>query len=346
MAVKINDIAKHAHVSAMSVSRYLNTPQKVSEKTKLKIITAMKELNYQPNKIAKSLAMNKSYIIGVIIPDIKNPFFSSCIHTIEGYMSYLNFNILLCNSEEDSQKESEYLDLLLTRKVDGVIIFPISSNSAIRLKKTKTPFVLVDRKFDDVETDYITVDHCSGALLAVEHLIKLGHKKIGFINGPGHLFPYAERNRGYRKALTQHNIQIDPRYIKECAPVQHAGYEVALEILKLPDPPTAFFLGNNLISVGAIKAAYDLNLNIPDDISIVAFDKLPSNDIIRPKITCISQPVEFIATNAAMLLIGKIEKTGFKNIQKVTLKPELIVGESCSSLDKVQLNLSSGSYYN
>ncbi len=331
MAIRISDIAKHAQVSTMSVSRYLNTPQKVAEKTKLKIITAMKELNYQPDKIAKSIAANKSFIIGVIIPDIKNPFFSSCIHTIEGYMNYLNFNILLCNSEEDSEKESKYLDLLLTRNVDGIIIFPISVNSVIRLKHTKTPFVLVDRRFADVETDYITVDHCSGAVAAMEHLIKLGHRNIAFINGPGALFPYAERYRGYCKALKHHNIPLDDALIRECAPMQHAGYDAALDLFQQGDRPTAVFLGNNLISVGAIKAIYDLNLKIPGDISIVAFDQLPSSDIIRPKITCISQPVEFIATNAAMLLIGKIEKTGYKNVQKVTLKPELIHGQSCCS---------------
>ena len=338
MAIRISDIAKHAQVSAMSVSRYLNTPQKVAEKTKLKIINAMKELNYQPNKIAKSIAMNKSFIIGVIIPDIKNPFFSSCIHTIEGYMNYLNFNILLCNSEEDSEKESNYLDLLLTRNVDGIIIFPVSPNSVIRLKHTQIPFVLVDRRFTDIETDFITVDHCSGAQAAVEHLINLGHRRIGFINGPVSLFPYAERYRGYRKALKHHNIGFDENLIRQCAPVQHEGYDAAVNLLESEDRPTALFMGNNLISIGAIKAIYDKYLKIPSDISVVAFDQLPSNDIIRPRITCVSQPVEFIATNAAMLLIGKIEKTGYKNVQKVTLKPELIPGESCCAPKRQNAN--------
>jgi LacI family transcriptional regulator len=328
----IKDIAKHAGVSIMTVSRYFNYPDKVTEKTRKFIEKAIKKLNYQPNEIARSLITKKTHTIGVVVPDIRNPFFSAIFHEIENYVNPFHYNILLCNTQEDGDEELRYLKILLSRSVDGIIIAPVSARAVSFMNINKVPYVLVDRKFDEFETDYIGCDHYNGMLEAVNYLIENGHRNIAIINGPGHLYSFAQRSKAYQDAMTKAGLA---RFMKYSPSVEitttDSSYEKAIEILSQPNRPTALIACNNNIGVGALKAIKQLNLIIPDDISFLVFDKIIHHDIIVPKICCLAQPVEFIGRNAAAFLLNKLTN---KNVplQRVTIKTEFITGDSCKSI--------------
>ncbi|MDW7695110.1 LacI family DNA-binding transcriptional regulator [Flammeovirgaceae bacterium SG7u.111] len=328
----IKEIAQQAGVSTMTVSRYFNNPEKLSEKAKEKIKKVINEIDYQPNEIARSMRAKKTLLVGVVIPDIRNPFFNHCYYAIEEYFNKLGYSILLCNSKEDPVEELKYIKLLSARQVDGIILMPVSEESIEVLVRKKKSYVLVDRVFEGVKGNYIIGDHYKGAFDAVSHLTALGHKKVGIIKGGNHLFPYAERYRGYVAALEVCGIPLTADLVKEALPEQTTAYECMNELLSLPkgSRPTAIFACNNLMCQGAIKSIYEHGLKIPDDISIISFDPLPAHEILKPAITCVAQPVYELGEKAAELLYQKLIGEGEED-KHLVIKPELIHGDSCSS---------------
>jgi LacI family transcriptional regulator len=328
----IKDIAKHAGVSIMTVSRYFNYPDKVTEKTRKRVEKAIKKLNYRPNEIARSMITKKTYTLGIVLPDIRNPFFGTIFHEIEKYVKPFRYNLLLCNTQEDGDEELRYLKILLSRSVDGIIIAPVSVSAVGFLNGSHVPFVLVDRKFEEFETDYIGCDHYNGMYETVSYLIEKGHRNIAIINGPGHLYSFAQRSKAYRDAMTRAGLA---QYMKYSPTVDITttdnAYAKAVEILSHSGRPTALIASNNMIGMGALKAIKYLNLNIPNDISFLVFDKITHHDIIVPKICCVAQPVEFIGMNAAAFLLNKLMHKDVP-LQQVTIKTEFIPGESCKTI--------------
>jgi LacI family transcriptional regulator len=328
----IKDIAKHAGVSIMTVSRYFNYPEKVTEKTRKRITKAIEILNYRPNEIARSMITRKTYTLGVVVPDIRNPFFSAIFHEIEKYVKPFRYNLLLCNTQEDGDEELRYLKILLSRSVDGIIIAPVSVKAVDFLNSNNVPFVLVDRKFDEFETDYIGCDHYNGMLDAVNFLIGKGHRNIAIIHGPNHLYPFAQRSNAFLDAMTAAGLL---QFLKFSPTVEitttDSAYEKAIEILSHSDRPTALIASNNIIGIGALKAIKYLDFIIPRDISFLVFDRITHYDMISPKICCVVQPVEFIGSNAAAFLINRLTNTDIP-LQRVTIKAEFIAGESCRSI--------------
>lgn len=328
----INDLAKASGVSVMTISRYFNQPGKVSERTKKKIEAAIEKVNYQPNAIARSLITKKSYTIGVVVPDIRNPFFNTIYHEIDQYVKPLGYNLLLCNTQENPEEEINALKTLLSRSVDGVIISPVSIKAVEFLQKRKSAFVLVDRKFDGIETAYIGCDHYNGMREAVEYLIRLGHRDIALISGSEKLYPFAKRTQAYKDVLEINSIPFNPDFLFNVDITNpQKAYDVAFEILDADKLPTAVVAANNNIGTGALKAFFEKGISIPDDLSFLVFDKITGYDLIKPQITCVVQPIEFMGKNAAGFLLDMLKNENAK-ISRALILPEIVQGESCKRI--------------
>jgi LacI family transcriptional regulator len=327
----IVDIAKRANVSVMTVSRVLNNPEIVSDKTIKKIHKIMDNLGYQPSQIARSLVKKRTNTIGVIMPDIKNTFFNNLFRHIEDYASSHDFNLLLCNTDEEPEKEMKYIKLLQSQRVDGILIIPCSSSSIKYLIKSGIKFISVDRVHHNFNTDFIATDHYLGAYEATEHLIKLGHTKIAVLKGSGVLFPDIERFRGFLNAMKRYKFPVAKDLILNCEFDEALAYNAVKELHSRKEKPTAIFAFNSLMMIGAIKTLQALNKKIPGDVSLICFDEIPGYDIFEPKITCITQPVEELGNLAIKHLIDKI-KHPKNSRKKILLKPRLIVGQSCKQI--------------
>jgi LacI family transcriptional regulator len=328
----IKDLAEHADVSVMTISRYFNKPEKVSSKTKLLIEKAISEINYTPNDIARSMVTGRTNTIGVVVPDIRNAFFTELIHNIEEYLSQVNYNILLSNTREDENEELRYIDILLARKVDGLIVAPVSRKSVKLLKKKHQHFVLVDRHFHLNGVNCIACDHYQGMRDALEYLVSLGHTNIGMLEGPKHIFSFAERARAYSDLVKEKVISSNINYIKPTG-IQdfEESYLRTLELLNMQTKPSAIVTSNNIMGVGALKAIKSLNLGIPEDISFITFDRINCSELISPELAYIEQPIDIIGRSAAAMLFNELGSEETKpETRKIFIKPEIKFGASCN----------------
>lgn len=328
----IFDVAEKAKVSVITVSRLLNNPKIVSERTAKKITAAMEELHYQPSQIARSLVKKRTNTIGVIMSDIKNTFFNNWFRIIEDYASNHGFNLVLCNTDEDPAREMKYIKLLQSQRVDGIIIVPGSEKSVDYLIKSRIHFILVDRVLRPHKANYVSTDHYAGAFEATEYLIGLGHEKIAVLKGPGVLYPDTERYAGFEDAMVKHRKKIDEDLVINCEFNELKGYEATIKILGQNKKPSAIFSFNSKMMNGSIRAVQNLGMSIPEDISLICFDEITGYDIFKPKITCITQPIKTLGEDSIIFLIERIKKADSSKPLKEVIKPKLIIGESCKKL--------------
>jgi LacI family transcriptional regulator len=330
--VTIFDIAKKAKVSVVTVSRLLNNPGIVSSRTSAKIYGIMEELNYQPSQIARSMVSKRTNTIGVIMPDIKNTLFNNWFRFIEDYATSHGFNLLLCNTDEDAVKELNYIRLLQSQRVDGIIIAPGNKESVEYLLKSNMRFVLFDRLYEFSKINYVTTDHYQGAFDATEYLVKLGHKKIAVLRGSGALYPDTQRYSGFEDAMKKHKLKIYPELILNCNFTEEIACKKAPDLFKHPDKPTAVFSFNSLMTTGIIKAFQRMEISVPENISLLSFDEIPGQEIFKPKITHINQPVNSLGEETISALINMIKHPDKKKRTKISLKPRLVIGDSCIPL--------------
>jgi LacI family transcriptional regulator len=330
--VTIFDVAEKACVSVNTVSRLLNNPQVVSQQTADKINLIMDELNYQPSQVARSLVKKRTNIIGVIVPNIKNTFFNSFFRLVQDLSNTHNYNLILCNTDEDSNKEIKIIKLLQSQRVAGIMIAPCSVQSVEYLKNSSLPFVLIDRVPKKIRASFVTTDHCRGAFDLTKHLINLGHKKIAVLKGSGVLFPDVERFRGYTEAMKEYNLEVRKEFIINCEFDEIKAHKAVLGLLTRKEKPTAIFSFNGLMTFGAIKAIQSLDLRIPHNVSVVCFDEIPGYKIFNPKITHVIQPIEELGKEAVSILIEQIENKGTSKQVKIFRKPELVIGDSCRKI--------------
>jgi len=328
----IFDVAKKAGVSVMTVSRTLNSPGKVSLKTRKKITRAMEALGYEPNQIARSLVKSKTHILGIIMPDIKNTFFNSWFREVEQVARSMGYNLLLCNTDEDVEHELQSVRLMLGQRVDGIVIVPHARESVLPIQRSQRPFILVDRFLDDIEADAVSTDHYAGAVEATEYLLSLGHRSIAVLRGPGILFPDVERYRGFADAMKKWEVPIDPRLVRNCEFQEAIAYQTTKDLLSRTPAPTAVFSFNSLMTIGVMKALSDLDLRIPDDLSIITYDQIPGYSIVTPTITYIQQPIEILGREATRIILQRIERKGSEEIVRTLIPPKLVVGTSCRDL--------------
>ncbi len=335
----LQTIADIVNVSRSTVSRVLNNKWKkygISQVTAEKITSLAKDLNYLKNEAARSLREKKTFTIGVIVRDITNPFYSQVIKFVESDLYTKGYTIIICNTGYDLDRENGHITVLLSRRVDGIILSPIqkSIENIFKIKDRNVPLALFDCKIDDLNADYILVDNEAGTMEAVNYLIDQGHKKIVYIGGN----PYDSNNQlryaGYRNSLSLASLSIPDHYVKHGNYSFKHGYEAAIELLRSNNVPTAFFAANNRIMLGVCKGILDCGLQIPDDISIIGFDDFETATMLPSPLTVIRQPLQEMALNAVDLLLTRIDnKTN--NIPYVTsmLKTEFVLRNSTRKIN-------------
>jgi DNA-binding LacI/PurR family transcriptional regulator len=286
-------------------------------------------LGYRPSRLAVGLRTGKSRVFGLIISDIGNPYFASVVRGIEDIAYANGYSLILCNSDEDPEKEELYINVFLESAVAGAIIACAREDTMCgeNLLDAGIPIVAMDRRITNSDVDTVVTDNFKGAYDAVVHLIEQGHRRIGFIGGPIHTTTGKERWEGYRKALSDHGCELIADLIKVGNFKQWSGQEAAQELLAQTDGPTALFTANNLMTLGALNAIHESGLKIPDEIAIVGFDDLPWAQSLDPPLTAVEQPAYELGRIAADLLINRIIDPE-KPITTVTLDTNLIVRRS------------------
>jgi DNA-binding LacI/PurR family transcriptional regulator len=322
---RIKDVATRAGVSVATVSRVLNQNPRVKPHLRERVLQAMAELDYRPSGIARNMRNQSARVIGLIISDIQNPFFTALVRAVEDVAYENQYTVLLCNSDEDPQKEQLYADVLSTERVAGVIIVPTSRDSCIPLLSRHIPVVMADRKVAGPATDSVTLDNIGGAYQATAHLIGLGHRRIGLVAAPLHVSVGLERRQGYEKALREHGIPLDESVIRTGNFKESGGYRAASELLDLDPRPTAIFAINNLMTMGTLQAIHERGLRIPEDISVIGFDDMPWLPLLVPPLTAVRQPVYQIGAEAARLLFRRMREGPQKPVETIVLQPELII---------------------
>lgn len=328
----LNDVAALAGVSIATVSRVINNSDKVVPETRAAVKKAMDELDYQPNRVARRLRQKggRRHLLGLILPDIQNPFFAELARGVEDVAYANQFAVLLCNSDENLKKEAFYLDVMKAESVDGVILPPIAERdpAVLKLAQSGMPIVSVDRALNSTLVDTVEVDNFQGAYEAVEHLIKLGHKRIGLIAGRTNLSTSRERRRGYEEALNVAGLPLKPEFIRVGDNKQASGRALAEELLDLTPRPTALFVSNNLMAVGALEAIHAKKLKVPSEVALIGFDDLPWAEALDPPLTVVRQPAYELGRAAAETLFKRL---GDRTLPAswLRLKPCLILRKSC-----------------
>ncbi|MDB5080381.1 MAG: transcriptional regulator, LacI family [Chloroflexi bacterium] len=328
--VGIKDVAEAAGVSTASVSRVLTNQPNVTPELREKVMAAVKQLNYRPNLVARSLRSQQSNTIGLIVSDIRNPFFTAISRAVEDTAYQQGFRVILCNTDEDAEKETLYLNLMRDENVAGIIFSPtrqtLANFSALDLN---FPTVVVDRSIKNINVDSVLLDNVAAAYRLTNHLIENGYQRIGAIFGEASTTG-AERRHGFLEALKDHNLTSLPGLLKTAPPKIENGYESALEMLKSGTPPEAIFTSNSMLGAGVLMAIREMKFNMPDDLALVTFDDTAWASLVQPAITVIAQPTDEIGKTATQLLLQRIAEPG-RPTRKVILDGELIVRGSSAA---------------
>jgi len=325
MAVTIKDIAEEADVSVTTVSRVLNDKPDVSPNTRKNVLEKINELGYKPNSIARGLALQKTNTLGLIIPDISNPFFPDIARGVEDMANQKGYSVIFCNTDNEQKKEKEAIDLMKEKQVDGILLSLSTTNEKElkNLRKLEYPIVQIDRKIPNINYPSITIDNVKSAYTATKYLIKNGHKKIAHITGDLETITGSQRLKGFKKAISEKNLNLNKSYIKNGDYSKKSGYQNMLALLKSNNPPTAVFIANDLMAVGAYQAVFKLNLSIPKDISIIGHDDIDVTKLVNPTLTTMSQPKYQLGNEAVQLLINEIESNKLSN-EEIILNTNLI----------------------
>ena len=328
----LKDVADKAQVSISTVSRVINAEPLVKAKTRERVEAAIEELNYLPNRVAQRLRSitTKNKLIGLVLPDVQNPFYVDVIRGVEECAYEHNFAVMIGNFNQDIAKEKLYLDVLQSELVDGIIVAPSHGKDQhiIDVIDDGYSVVCIDRGLIGVDVDVVKVDNEVGAFGAIEYLIGLGHTRIAHITGHIQIPTTQERIAGYNKAMDKHGVEIDPDLIRNSQSNYQSGSDLMQELLDLPKPPTAVFTANNLLTLGALRTIHARGLHIPEDISIVGFDDMYWSNSLNLPLTAVRQSGHDIGYKAAELLVQKMRHPK-RAASSVVLKTQLIVRQSC-----------------
>lgn len=329
--VTMADVAKKANVSKSTVSQFLNKRYEyMSEETKLRIAEAIETLGYQPNVIARSLKQKKTSTIGVIVANILHSFSTQVIRSIEDVCNAAKFNVIVCNADDDPEKEKSYIEMLLAKQVDGLIIFPTGGNYELykQMAETDYPLVFVDRLVDGIEAPAILLDNESAAELAVKHLYDNGYRRIGMLTTSieRNVTPRIERLEGYKKSLLKRGMDLNPNYF---AAVEIDKMDVVImKMFHQPIPPDAIIAGNDLTLLELLSYVKKRGIRIPEDFGLISIDEVSFSHIYSPALTIVSQPAFEIGKKAGQILLNQIETKVKYSGQEIRFKPELVIRES------------------
>jgi LacI family transcriptional regulator len=316
----------------MTVSRVINGRPGVDEETRRKVETALADLGYVPNRIARGLVSSRTATIGLIVPDVVNPFFGPVVRGAEKAARGAGYRVLLCNSEGNLRLEREYIQDLTAHRVEGLLLAPANNHSresVLPLLRAGFPVVLLDRSLPDSDTDLIVTDSAAGARRLVDHLIAIGHRSIAHLSDAEDTSTGAERLAGYREALVRAGVPYQPELVFRTTVDRIGGYRATQEVLAMEHLPTAIFAVNNMTVVGAMQALRERGLSVPRDMCLVCFDDVEHLAVLSPFLTVVDQPAETLGSLGAQLLLERITgKAGTKS-RRIVLQTDLIVRASC-----------------
>jgi DNA-binding LacI/PurR family transcriptional regulator len=325
----MKDVAELAQVSKATVSHVINKTRFVEEETRNRVQQAIQDLGYRPSAVARGLATQQTYTIGVLISDLSNIFFGDVIRGIEEVFLPENYGLMVCSTAEFLEREAHYLDLLLGQRVDGIIAAATSQHwgAISEAERLHTPIVFVDRAFEELEGCFVGIDNKKGANFGVKHLIDNGHQKIGILSGFDRLSTMRERFDGYVQALEEAGIPLNQDWISPSELSVAGGRKAMRYLMSLPERPTAVLASNNLLSLGALLAINELCLRCPEQVALVGFDDHPWAAVSNPPLTVVKQPAQEIGEMAAKMLLSEIKGEPVEQCQ-VLLGCELVVRES------------------
>ncbi|MDQ0014337.1 LacI family transcriptional regulator [Variovorax boronicumulans] len=326
----IKDVALRAGVSVTTVSHVVNDTRHVSAKGRERVELAIRELGYVPNAMARSLKSNTTSTLGMLIPNSSNPYFAEIVRIVEDRCFGAGYTLVLCNTDDEPRRQSVYLQVLAERRIDGLIVVSTGDDDSLvtQLQGLRIPTVLVDREIADPSCDLVETAHMQGGLLAVRHLLSLGHKRIACLGGPEGLTPSEQRIEGWRMALAEAGTTPNAdALLWRGAFTSQSGYEAMHAILRTEHPPSAVFVCNDLMAIGALRAAHESGVHVPDELSIVGFDDIELSAYTSPPLTTVAQPKERIGALAVDMLLERVSGKR-RDARKVVLQPELRVRAS------------------
>ncbi|HXN02329.1 MAG TPA: LacI family DNA-binding transcriptional regulator [Candidatus Dormibacteraeota bacterium] len=328
MPVTLKELAARAQVHPSTISRVANHDPKlrIAPPTRMRIEALLRETEYRPNGVARGLKLRQTLVLAVVIPDITNPFFAALFRGVEDAASPRGYNVLLCNTDGSPARQRSHLQSLHARRVDGVIMASsFLKDPTVRwLRHQGIPYVLVNRFSDEGQDPFVGSDDLVGGRLATEHLIELGHRRIGHLAGKLTVSTGVMRRRGYLAALAERGLTADPRLVVESGYTEDGGARAAERLLALPDRPTAIFAVTDMTAVGAFGVARRMGVRIPEDLAIVGYNDIPLATRMVPTLSTVHVPIHHFGAAAARLLLEQIE-TGEPSLRRVIFNPELIV---------------------
>lgn len=322
----IRDVAGEAGLSIASVSRVLNDPTYGSAETRNRVMRAVKRLGYRPNNIAQSMVRGRTNILALIIPDVRNPFFTSVARGLEDAALEKGYRVMLCNTDEDIGRQRNYLEVVRSKIVDGFAISVASDDDkAFRgICAEETPFVFIDRTCPGITADAVVVDNRAGARAAVEHLRSLGHDRIGMIAGKRDTLPGRERLEGYLEASGG-----GEELVRDGGFTMQGGYEATQSLIR--ERPTAIFVSNNAMTIGCLRALAEARIKVPDEVGLVGFDDSEWAEFFTPPLTVVRQPTYEMGKLAGDLLLSRLGGSLSEECKRIVLKPELVIRRSCGA---------------
>jgi LacI family transcriptional regulator len=327
--VTISDVAREAGVSLMTVSRVVNGKEEISPATRQRVLDVIEQMGYRPSGIARGLATQRTGTLGLVIPDMANPFFSDVARGAEDRARAAGYNIFVCNTDESPQREIAALDSLEEKRVDGVVLCSSRlHDDGLRAALDHHPAaVLVNRRLEVYHVDAVLLADKDGAQAAIQHLLRSGHRTIGFLSGPLTSYSSQQRSRGYHTALAAAGVSLNPGWVRPCSYEIEDGREAAKALLSDHPELTALFCYNDLVAVGALQACAELDRLVPDDLAVVGFDDIPMAALVIPPLTTCHVPRYDLGDQAMRLLLKRID--GFaETCSEVVLPLELVVRTS------------------
>jgi len=333
--VTMRQIAQRAKVSIGTVSHVINDTATVREKLRARVLEAIRSLGYQPSQLARGLRRNQTNMLVMIIPDVTNPFFPAVIRGVEDVAYKSSLRLVLCNTDNDPRKEISYLNEMRAYRPAGWLVIPsVDSDIATHFHADAgPPVVCLDRQPRGWRGDVALVANEEGAYKATCHLLRMGHRQLAVITGPLHLENAVERLEGFKRALAEAKVHLEPDYIQEARFERNSGYQAAIRLLRMLPRPTGIFACNDLMALGVFLAARELGLRCPEDVSIVGFDNLDFAEFTAPALTTVHQPGYQLGTAAARLLLERMNGST-QAAKKIVLPSELKIRNSVATISE------------
>ncbi|MGQ9628992.1 MAG: LacI family DNA-binding transcriptional regulator [bacterium] len=330
--VSIKDISREVGVSVNTVSRALNDKDDISEETKRRVFEAAKRLNYTKNHLAMGLRARRTKTLAVIVPENSNPFFAEVVRGVEEVVRSKGYGLILCNTEQDSELERKAIELVVEKRVDGIVMSPTQKDEGVveKLMEYEKPFVLVGRYFEGLDTNYVVTDNVLGAQMMAQHLVERGHRRILILNGAKEISSAKDRLRGFRMALEERGLELDESLVGFGAMDADDGYKMMGSILdaRTPSEFTAVFCFSDYVAVGAMKAIKERGLAIPRDLALAGYDDIFFSSMLSPPLTTVRIPKRELGRLGGRILLRLLEGGELSETIKRVLKPELVVRES------------------